>query len=85
MGSPGRLGVGEDQSGRDQVTGKGWRKSAGRDSWNWGAFRECCGNLVQWKLPGPQQGFLIMEDTESELTPFVVSRGFQGWGWVTFD
>lgn len=36
--------------------GKWGRESAKRDDWNWGVVKECCGNLVQWKLPEIYEG-----------------------------
>lgn len=36
----------------DRVEGE----SMGRPNWNWKAFEEQCGNLLQWKLLGLYKG-----------------------------
>lgn len=58
-----------DENGKDgghEVEGE----SVGKDSWNCGAFKGRCGNLVRLKLPGIYESepnkFLVMKDAESQ-------------------
>lgn len=63
-----------------QVGSGGWGgiegRSAGRDSWNWGALGEWYGNTVQYKLLGIY-GVTLVRTSNNREYEFVGRQAFQ--------